>query len=67
MDHEFDEAVRTLAEVQIRHGVRSILLSIQEPDGDVIASVARSPGRSFALYARVHRGTKTMARFRLAE
>jgi hypothetical protein len=67
MDREFDEAVRALAELQIRHGVRSILLSIQEPDGDVIASVAKFPGRSFALYGRVHRVTKTMARFRMPE
>ncbi len=39
MDRTFDEALRVLAEHQLRHGIRTLVLSVHEPSGDVVASV----------------------------
>ena len=61
MDQEFDQAVQAL---QIKHGLASILLSIQGGQEDVIAMV-RQPRRStFSPYARVHRDTMQVVRLR---
>ena len=64
MDQEFDQALQALAALQIKHGLASILLSIQGGQDDVIAMV-RQPGRStFSHYARVHRDTMQVVRLR---
>jgi hypothetical protein len=64
MDQEFDKALQALAALQIKHGLASILLSIQDGQGDVIATV-RQPGRNkFSHYARVHRDTMQIVRLR---
>lgn len=67
MDHDFDEALRTLAEHQIRHGVRVILLSVREPGGDVVASIAKPGATSVAIYGRVDRATNKMVRFHMTK
>ena len=65
MDHHFDEAIRSLAELQLKHGMHSILLSVQGAGGDVLASVVHSPGHPITPYARVDRTTKTVVRLRM--
>lgn len=67
MDQEFDEAVRILAQHQLRHDVRNILLSIQQPSGDFVVSLTKSGVTSFRLHARVDRATHGMVRFRRSE
>ena len=64
MDDEFDRAVQALAALQIKHGIPSILLSMQSPAGDVVATLHRPRDNTFALYARVHRHTKQIVRLR---
>ena len=63
MDHEFDAALRALAEAQLRHGIRAVVLSIQQPVGDIVASVLNDKGTR-VLYARIDATTKTMTRLR---
>jgi hypothetical protein len=63
MEQEFDDALRALAAVQLKYGVRNILLSVQEPIGDVLATI-REDGRTFAAYARIDGQTRAMVRLR---
>ena len=64
MDQEFDQALRALAALQIKHGLASILLSIQGGQDDVIAMVRQSGRSTFSHYARVHRDTMQVVRLR---
>jgi hypothetical protein len=64
MDKEFDEALRKLAEHQLKHDVGSVLLIIARPSGDVVISVPRDGRGDFIPYARVSCVTKQIVRLR---
>jgi hypothetical protein len=64
MDKEFDDALRTLAEHQLRHGIGSVLLALAQPSGDIVVSVPRGGRYNFVPYARVDGRTKQLVRLR---
>lgn len=64
MDDDFDRALQALAQLQIKHGVPSILLSIQGTAGDVVAKLRRPQQDAMSNYARVHRDTNRLVRLR---
>ena len=64
MDHEFDQALQALADLQFKHGIPSILLSMQGPTGDVVATLRRPQQNTFDHYARVNRHTRQIVRLR---
>jgi hypothetical protein len=63
MDDELNRALHNLAVLQIKHGIPSILLSMQTA-GDVIVKLHSPQHNTFNHYARLHRDTQQMVRLR---
>jgi hypothetical protein len=62
MDEALDEAIRALAEIQMRQGVRLIILTADEMSGDVVVSTIGPNSQKMSVYARVERGSGRMSR-----
>jgi hypothetical protein len=62
MDEELDEAIRALAEIQMREGVRLIILTADDMSGDVVVSTIGPKSQKTSVYARVDRSTGRLRR-----
>jgi hypothetical protein len=62
MDEELDEAIRALAEVQMRQGVRLLILTSDQMSGDVVVSVIGPVSQKMSVYARVERASGQLRR-----
>jgi hypothetical protein len=62
MDQELDEAIRALAEIQMRQGIHAIILTGDQMSGDVVASVIGPGSQNISVYARVDRATGRLRR-----
>lgn len=62
MDEELDEAIRALAEVQMRQGVRLIILTADDMSGDVVVSTIGPKSQKMSVYARVDRDSGRLRR-----
>lgn len=66
MNQDFDQALQTLAALQLKHDVRNILLSVSEPAGDVLITI-REEGKGFCVFARVDSQTRKLVRLSVRE
>ena len=62
MDEELDEAIRALAEIQMRLGTRLIILTADHMSGDVVVSVIGPASQKMSVYARVGRASSKLRR-----
>lgn len=62
MDEELDEAIRALAEIQMRQGTRLIILTADHMSGDVVVSVIGPVSQKMSVYARVDRASGKLRR-----
>jgi alkaline phosphatase len=62
MDEELDEAIRALAEIQMRQGTRLIILTADHMSGDVVVSVIGPESQKMSVYARVDRASGKLRR-----